>query len=70
MSCPKKRDGGKESFRVPNHVAEFLRRVSKTQRVPLARLVAEALTTWCQVRGLKGITHERPPSENANDLRW
>lgn len=70
MGCPKNRDGAKKSFRVPGHVAEFLKRVSKAQRIPLARLVAEALTTWCQARGIKGITHDRPPSENANDLRW
>lgn len=70
MGRPRSRDAQKKSFRVPGHVAEFLMRVSKTQRIPLARLVAEALTTWCQARGLKGVTHDRPPSENPNDLRW
>jgi hypothetical protein len=70
MGRPSNRDAGKESFRVPAHVAEYLRRVSKTQRVPLPRLVAEALTAWCQARGIRGVTHDKPPTENPTDLRW
>lgn len=70
MSQSEHRGEGKRSFRVPMHVARYLLHVSKTQGIPLPRLVAEALTAWCQARGIKGVAYEQPPQGNPTDLRW
>jgi len=53
------------------HIKEFAVATAKRNRIPLDRLLAEALTTWCRERGQVGVTHHEPHKQLPDtDLRW
>lgn len=65
------KDTRRRSVKILPHLAEFAVATAKRAKIPLDQLLAEALTSWCQARGLKGVTHhDSSPEANPSDLRW
>lgn len=61
----------KRVVKIAPHLAEFAVATAKQAKIPLNKLLAEALTAWCRDRGKPGITHhESSPDITSADLRW